>query len=59
MPCREFDTPAGVDAKYAELVEAGHRGIAEPFDAFWGMHHTTVADPDSGSVGLYAVLPAS
>ncbi|MGV9306349.1 hypothetical protein ACWENQ_41790 [Nonomuraea sp. NPDC004354] len=48
-----------MDAKYAELVEAGHRGIAEPFDGFWGMRHTTVADPDSGGAGLYAALPAS
>src|SRR5690348_6505122 len=31
--CFEFDTPGGVDAKYAELVEAGHRAIAAPFDA--------------------------
>ncbi|PZG55669.1 glyoxalase [Spongiactinospora gelatinilytica] len=56
--CFEFDTPAGVDAKYAELVAAGHRGIAEPFDAFWGMRYATVADPDGSGVDLYAALPA-
>ncbi|PZG23709.1 VOC family protein [Nonomuraea aridisoli] len=57
--CFAFDTPAEVDAKYAELVTAGHRGIAEPFDAFWGMRYATVADPDGGGVDLYATLPAS
>ncbi|MFG1705263.1 VOC family protein [Nonomuraea sp. M3C6] len=55
----EFDAPAGVDAKYAELVEAGYRGIKEPFDAFWGMRYATVADPDGNGVDLYASLPAS
>ncbi|SDI58884.1 VOC family protein [Nonomuraea jiangxiensis] len=57
--CFQFDDPAGVDAKYAELVAAGHRGIAEPFDAFWGMRYATVADPDGVGVDLYANLPAS
>ncbi|MFC4120540.1 VOC family protein [Nonomuraea zeae] len=57
--CFEFEGPADVDAKYAELVEAGHRGIAEPFDAFWGMRCAIVADPDGNGVDLYAVLPAS
>ncbi|RBQ15920.1 glyoxalase [Spongiactinospora rosea] len=56
--CFEFETTAGVDAKYAELVAAGHRGIAEPFDAFWGMRYATVTDPDGNGVDLYAVLPA-
>jgi catechol 2,3-dioxygenase-like lactoylglutathione lyase family enzyme len=57
--CFEFETPAGVDAKYAELAQAGCRGIAEPFDAFWGMRYATVADPDGNGVDLYATLPAS
>jgi catechol 2,3-dioxygenase-like lactoylglutathione lyase family enzyme len=56
--CFEFEAPAGVDAKYAELAEAGYRGIAEPFDAFWGMRYATVADPDGNGIDLYAALPA-
>jgi uncharacterized glyoxalase superfamily protein PhnB len=48
-----------VDAKYAELIEAGYRGIAEPSDAFWGMRYATVADPDGNGVDLYATLPAN
>ncbi|MFD1933254.1 MULTISPECIES: VOC family protein [Nonomuraea] len=56
--CFEFETPADVDAKYAELRQAGYQGLAEPFDAFWGMRYATVADPDGGGVDLYAALPA-
>ncbi|TQS28056.1 VOC family protein [Microbispora sp. KK1-11] len=56
--CFEFDAPGEVDAKYAELTGAGHRAIAEPFDAFWGMRYATVADPDGNGVDLYAPLPA-
>ncbi|GAA2387140.1 VOC family protein [Nonomuraea africana] len=55
--CFEFETPAGVDAKYAELTQAGYRGLAEPFDAFWGMRYATVADPDGNGVDLYAAVP--
>jgi catechol 2,3-dioxygenase-like lactoylglutathione lyase family enzyme len=57
--CFEFDSPAGVDATYAELVAAGYRGIAEPFDAFWGMRYATVTDPDGTGIDLYAALPAT
>lgn len=56
--CFEFETPAGVDAKYAELIQAGYHGVAEPFDAFWGMRYATVADPDGCGVDLYAALAA-
>ncbi|NRQ30414.1 glyoxalase [Nonomuraea sp. NN258] len=55
--CFEFDSPAGVDAGYAELVEAGYRGLVAPFDAFWGMRYATVLDPDGNGVDLYASLP--
>lgn len=59
MLCFEFPDPAAVDAKYAELVEAGHRGLAEPFDAFWGMRYATVLDPDGNGIDLYATLEVS
>ncbi|MFF5259759.1 VOC family protein [Actinomadura viridis] len=51
-----FDTPAAVDAKYAELTEAGHAGVQEPWDAFWGMRYATVTDPDGNGVDLYCPL---
>ena len=50
----EYDTPVGVDVAFAELVAAGHTGIREPFDAFWGQRYATVADPDGNHVDLYA-----
>jgi uncharacterized glyoxalase superfamily protein PhnB len=55
----EFATPAEVDVKFAELTEAGHRGLQDPWDAFWGMRYATVADPDGNGVDLYANLPTS
>lgn len=52
----EFTSPGGVDSLYAELIEAGNRGLQEPWDAFWGMRYATVADPDGNGIDLYAGL---
>ena len=52
------DTPADVDAAYADLVGAGHVSHHEPFDAFWGQRYATVLDPDGNGVDLFAPLPA-
>jgi catechol 2,3-dioxygenase-like lactoylglutathione lyase family enzyme len=54
----EFPAPAGVDEKYAELTGASYRGVAEPWDAMWGMRYATVLDPDGNGIDLYATLPA-
>ncbi len=54
----EFPSPPGVDATYADLTDAGYRGLKEPWDAFWGMRYATVADPDGNGIDLYASLPA-
>ena len=43
---------AAVDALYAELTEAGHRGLREPYDAFWGARYAILADPEGTAVGL-------
>ncbi|WP_062209818.1 VOC family protein [Streptomyces sp. NBRC 109706] len=48
------DTPAEVDALYAELVAAGHPGEKEPWDAFWGQRYAVVRDPDGNTVDLFA-----
>jgi len=48
------ETPAGVDETYAALVEAGHRGVKPPWDAFWGQRYALVADPDGHTVDLFA-----
>ena len=50
------DSSADVDAKYAELVEAGYRGTKEPWDAFWEQRYAEVLDPDGNAVHLFARL---
>ena len=51
------DSPAEVDAVYAELVAAGHRSKKEPWDAFWGQRYAQVLDPDGNAIDLFAPLP--
>jgi len=41
-----------VDALYAELTEAGHKGQQPPYDAFWGARYAIVEDPSGNAVGL-------
>jgi uncharacterized glyoxalase superfamily protein PhnB len=50
------ESPAEVDAVYATVTGAGHRGKTEPFDAVWGQRYATVLDPDGNPVDLYAAL---
>lgn len=52
----ECASPAEVDAVYAQLVDAGHRGHLAPFDAFWGQRYAGVLDPDGVGVDLFAPL---
>ena len=52
----QLDTPADVDALYAELDAAGH-GLHKPFDAPWGQRYATVTDPDGTKVDLHCWLP--
>lgn len=53
------DSPAEVDAAYAELTGDGYEGHLAPWDAFWGMRYAVVHDPDGTPVDLFAPLPAS
>jgi uncharacterized glyoxalase superfamily protein PhnB len=41
-----------VDAAYARLTKAGHKGLMPPYDAFWGARYAIVGDPDGNHVGL-------
>jgi catechol 2,3-dioxygenase-like lactoylglutathione lyase family enzyme len=50
------DSPADVDATYERLVDAGHRGHKEPWDADWGYRYAQVLDPDGNTVDLFAAL---
>ncbi|WP_433211365.1 VOC family protein [Dactylosporangium sp. CS-047395] len=52
----ECASPAEVDRVYGELVDAGHDGHKEPWDAFWGQRYAVLHDPDGNSVELYAAL---
>ncbi|MFC0623866.1 VOC family protein [Kribbella deserti] len=55
----QLESPAAVDAKYAELAAAGVTELQEPWDAPWGMRYATVADPSGNGIDLYAILPTS
>lgn len=48
------DSPAEVDANYAELTAAGYVGHLPPWDAFWGQRYAVLLDPDGNSVDLFA-----
>jgi catechol 2,3-dioxygenase-like lactoylglutathione lyase family enzyme len=51
-----LDSPGEVDSLYQELVDAGHRGHKEPWDAFWGQRYAQIRDPDGNTVDLFARL---
>jgi catechol 2,3-dioxygenase-like lactoylglutathione lyase family enzyme len=53
------DSPADVDAAWADLTGAGYEGHLAPWDAFWGMRYAVVHDPDGTPVDLFAPLPAA
>lgn len=53
------DTPAEVDAAWADLTAAGYEGHLAPWDAFWGMRYAVVHDPNGTPVDLFAPLPQS
>ncbi|MFD5513382.1 VOC family protein [Streptomyces sp. NPDC127051] len=52
------ESPAEVDAVYAELTDAGYEGHLEPWDAFWGQRYAVVLDPDGCGVSLFAAAGA-
>jgi predicted lactoylglutathione lyase len=44
------ESQSAVDAKYAELTEAGYRGRREPFVTSFGAYMAMVDDPDGNTV---------
>lgn len=52
----QFEEPHEVDAKFAELMEAGYHGFRGPWDAPWGQRYASVIDPDGSGVDLFAQL---
>ncbi|WP_179474813.1 VOC family protein [Mycolicibacterium vinylchloridicum] len=49
-------SPAEVDELFARVVDAGHLGALEPFDAPWGQRYASVTDPDGTTVDLFGAL---
>lgn len=47
---------AEVDKTYKKVIDAGHRGAKEPWDAFWGQRYASVIDPDGNTVDIFAPL---
>jgi catechol 2,3-dioxygenase-like lactoylglutathione lyase family enzyme len=45
-------TRDAVDRLYAEMTDAGYKGLQAPFDAFWGARYAIIEDPDGLAVGL-------
>ena len=52
----ECESPAAVDALYAEVVGKGFKSKTPPWDAFWGQRYAQLSDPDGNNVDLYASL---
>ncbi len=52
------DSPAEVDALFAEMAGAGSRVELKPWDAVWGQRYAVVLDPDGNGVDLFAPLAA-
>lgn len=50
------DSPAAVDALYAQVIQEGYPGYKAPWDAFWGQRYAVVVDPDGNYVDLFAAL---
>ncbi len=52
----QAESPAGVDAAYAELTAAGAHGELAPWDAFWGQRYAVLRDPDGNPIDVFAPL---
>jgi len=55
----DCESPAGVDAAFADMVGAGFSAHVAPWDAFWGQRYATLLDPDGNSVDLFAALESA
>jgi catechol 2,3-dioxygenase-like lactoylglutathione lyase family enzyme len=51
-----IDSREAVDALYADLTDAGYKGLQPPWDAFWGARYAVVEDPDGIAVGLMSPI---
>jgi catechol 2,3-dioxygenase-like lactoylglutathione lyase family enzyme len=51
-----LNSRGAVDAKFAELTDAGYGALAPPYDAFWGARYAIVEDPNGIAVGLMSPI---
>ncbi len=53
-----FSVPArdDVDTIFRDMTGAGHRGLQEPVDAFWGARYAIIEDPDGIAVGVMSPI---
>ncbi len=47
-----------VDALFHEMLDAGYRGLQEPWDAHWGARFAIIEDPDGIAVGVMSPISA-
>ena len=52
-------TRTAVDALYRRMTAAGHCGLQQPWDAFWGARYAVLEDPDGIAVGLMSPVDAA
>jgi len=50
------DTREDVDTLYRDMTGAGHRGLQEPWDAFWGARYAIIEDPNGVAVGIMSPI---
>jgi uncharacterized glyoxalase superfamily protein PhnB len=48
-----------VDEIYRDLLNAGHQGQQEPYDAFWGARYAVIEGPDGNAVGIMSPVDPS
>ncbi|MCK9486131.1 MAG: VOC family protein [Dehalococcoidia bacterium] len=46
----------GLDVLYERVTAAGHPGVREPYDTFWGSRYAIVLDPSGVAVGLMSPM---
>jgi len=49
-------TRGAVDDVYRAMIGAGHRGLRDPHDAFWGARYAILEDPDGIAVGIMSPM---
>lgn len=54
--CFKQKSSEEVDVLFSKVINAGFKGIKEPWDAFWGQRYSSVQDPDGNQIDIFAQL---